>query len=96
MPCTDISSNAPSLGVLLIPMFAISALSELWCMLEAPDNGIFLFFLLLVFSKLSYPSADDAVDPEGGDLPDAREASTNLRCSESGLTAVPLAMGAGG
>ena len=66
-------------------------------MLEAPDSGIFLFFLLLVFSKLSYPSAEDAVDPEGGDLPEAREASTNLLCNEStGFAAVPLVTGAGG
>jgi hypothetical protein len=48
-------------------------------MLEVPERGIFLFFLLLVFSKLSYPSADEAVDPGGGGLLADREASTNLR-----------------
>lgn len=61
-----------------------------------PDSGIFRFFLLLVFSKLSYPSADDAVEPGGGGLP-AREASINRRCNEStGFVAVPLAVGPGG
>lgn len=36
-----------------MPMLAISALKLLWCMEEALDSGIFRFFLLLVFSKLS-------------------------------------------
>lgn len=48
-------------------------------MLEADDRGIFRFFLLLVFSKLSYPSPEEPVEPGGGGLLAAREASTNLR-----------------
>jgi hypothetical protein len=48
-------------------------------MLEVPERGIFRFFLLLVFSKLSYPSAEEAVEPGGGGLVADLDASTNLR-----------------
>lgn len=47
-------------------MFANSAERLDWCTLELPDNGIFLFFLLLVFSNDSYPSAEDAIEAGGG------------------------------
>lgn len=49
---------------------------------EALESGIFRFFLLLVFSKLSYPSALDATDPGPICFP-PREASIKRRCTES-------------
>jgi len=63
-------------------------------MLEAEDSGIFRFFLLLVFSKLSYPSPEDAVEPGGGGLFAAREASTSRLCKESGFRPLPFVIGA--
>jgi hypothetical protein len=36
--------------------------------IASPGVGIFLFFLLFVFSKESYPSADDVVDAGGSGL----------------------------
>jgi hypothetical protein len=63
-------------------------------MLEADDRGIFRFFLLLVFSKLSYPSAEDAVEPGGGGLLDDRDASTSRRWRLSGFIAVLAVAGA--
>lgn len=34
-----------------------------------PESGILRFFLFDVFSKLSYPSAEEAVEPGGGGAP---------------------------
>ena len=57
-------------------------------MLDVPERGIFLFFLLLVFSKLSYPSALDPVDPGGGGLLECRATSSKRPRTDS--TALPL------
>ena len=69
--------------MLLIPMLAISALKLLWCIDDALESGIFLFFLLLVFSKLSYPSALDVTEPGPPANFPPREASISRRCTES-------------
>jgi hypothetical protein len=69
--------------MLLMPMLAISALRLLWCIEDALDSGIFLFFLLLVFSKLSYPSALDVTEPGAPTSFPPLEASIKRRCTES-------------
>ena len=49
-----------------MPMLANSCDRLDWCALPPPDSGILRFFLLLVFSKDSYPSAEEAVDAGAG------------------------------
>ena len=70
-------------------MLAISALKLLWCIEDALESGIFLFFLLLVFSKLSYPSALDVTEPGAPTCLPPLEASIKRRCTESS-GALPL------
>ena len=85
------SSPAPSM--LPMPMLAISALKLLWCIDDALDNGIFLFFLLLVFSKLSYPSALDVTEPGPPIGFPPRDASIKRRCTESSGAFILAAIG---
>ena len=85
------SSPAPSM--LPMPMLAISALKLLWCIDDALDNGIFLFFLLLVFSKLSYPSALDVTEPGPPTGFPPRDASIKRRCTESSGAFILAAIG---
>jgi hypothetical protein len=59
-------------------------------MLDVAESGILRFFLLFIFSKLSYPSALDAADPGGGGLAGIRAASIKRRCTWSSALAVAV------
>jgi hypothetical protein len=64
-------------------MLAISALKLRWCIEDALESGILRFFLLLVFSKLSYPSALEVTEPGAPTGFPPLEASISRRCTES-------------